>query len=872
MDRVRVPSQSKQSLEDVFEKLQDYIKGNIDKRIAVLFNNFGIKSLINGTDLQVSLTSGSSFNINAGVGMTKDYELIKLENNAVYNLTDAIVSNTEVTMNFANNTYYVIKLFWKKEGSIPMPVASGFNYNIETTLPEEQRYSKYSDSFVLSVQTITSGNMPTKLDNEIMLAIVKTDAAATEIDDSLASFDIGGGTVLSAVGGVVDIRHLNLLTQSDIKITDGNTIETSSITPANTGLLIQSDDDLPIEFKTALDEALMKIDNLNRRVEITAADDATTALSITGKAEISGEIYSEGWKVLTAEIYSVKNMMNFHVKNITSINKMYNTSYKDSSISASDLAYDKGSRNRLRLNLEWGYNEITGTGTVGGYTFNVTGGGDAWDTDELAGYHLWIPATNKNYYIASNIAGLLTLHDGYGTLASDVTTGISITGAPYARINHNVTHYEIAAIPYISIGVDDDILNEKDVESEIITYGESPVVMKRGLALQSGAKYKVQIRGIRNEDIGPWTPLLWDTDNANGQAGSFDYMGVTYNYGNPAGTIIMKHVTLSDSAATLSATATASGFKAVLTPGTDPYNWSEAEEFEFAWSDAGTTINWANPATYESKITPLQNVSIATYDSIEYNISVRPLIGRMAVGTPLNTTVISGTGGALPANNIIATIPVEHYTFSATSFTEYDPVWDRITFNTLYSPSQSTEVVSLSSLRPGYILTTEGYDYRLAKKISDSIWKLEPVGGHNNEPEANGNASLTINTSKYARKIYSSVLQADTQITKLEAVCTIHEGEDVMVRVYQNAGSRENFADHVIVNGDAEGPTGSGQKFETAGDSLILKSYGTRELVVDLYDDATTVDDLNDGSFVGTINVYGQTYTANAYDKYASTS
>ena len=52
-----------------------------------------------------------------------------------------------------------------------------------------------------------------------MLAIVKTDSGTVELDSGLASFDIGS-EVITASGGVVDIRHLNFLSQSDIKITD----------------------------------------------------------------------------------------------------------------------------------------------------------------------------------------------------------------------------------------------------------------------------------------------------------------------------------------------------------------------------------------------------------------------------------------------------------------------------------------------------------------------------------------------------------------------------------------------------------------------------------------------------------------------------
>jgi hypothetical protein len=860
MNRARVPSQSKQSLYDVFEKLQDYIKTNIDKRVALLFNNLGIKSLINGTDLQVSLTSGTSFNINSGVGMTNDYEVIKLTNNTVYDLTDAIVSNTEVTMNFANNTYYIIKLFWQLEGSIPVPVANGFNYNIETTLPEEQRYSKYSDSFVLSVQTITPGNMPTKLSNEVMLAIVKTDAAATEIDNTLASFDTGS-EVITAVNGVVDIRHLNLLTQSDIKITDGNTLETSSITPANAGLLIQSEDDLPTEFKTAADEIIMKIDNLNRKIEITSTDEEAAAL------EVIGNIYSNGWKVLTEEIYSMKKMINFRVINICSINKMYGTSYTDPTLSDGDFAYDKGTRDRLRLNLEWGYNQITGVGN--GSTFSVSGGGATWDNDELAGYHLWIPGPGSggtNYYIASNVSNILTLHSSYQTLA-DLGTNLQVTSSAYAKINHNVTRYEIAAVPY-----NDGLLDDRDVESESVTYGSSPVVQKRGLALKAGVKYNVTVRGIRGDGvIGDWTPLLWDLDNVNGAAGTFTYMGVTYNYG-PNGDVLMKHVTLSDPGATLTAIATASGFKAVLTPGTDPYNWSEAEEYEFAWSDAGTTINWANPATYESKITALPNVSIATYDSIEYNISVRPLIGRMSVGTPLNTTIISGTGGALPANNIIATTKVELYSFKGSTVTYSDATIEKFTFSgSIYSPSESTNTTTYMNLKSGDIVTIEvagtDRDYQLTTRDSSdgTEWKIIPVG-HAVYPSNGSSYAYEINTSKRARRVYSSVLQADTQITKLEAVCDTHEGENITVRVYQI--TKESSADYCIVSGDVEGPTGSNQTFSSAGDHLVLSANGARTLIIDLWDPTAPPDDDNDGSFVGTINVYGQTYTATAYDKY----
>lgn len=857
MDRIKVPSQSKQSLENVFDNLQNYIKTNIDKRISVLFDSFGIKSLINGDDLKISLTSGTNFNINPGVGMTNDYEIIKLTNITGYNLSSAINSLTAQNITLATNTFYVVKLYWKLFGSMPIAVANSFNYNAATTLPEEQRYSKYSDSFVLSVETITSGNMPTAQSNEIMLAIIKTDAATiNELATGWTSFNTGSET-LPEVDGVVDIRHLNFLSQSDIKITDGNTLETTSITPSGTGLIIQSNDNLPIDFKTAADEALLKIDNLNRKIQITAADNDTTALEVTGKATFSGDVYSNGWKVLTEEVYALQEILNFRVVNICSVNKMHSTNYKDSSFNDGDFAYDKGSRDRLRLNLEWGYNTITGTGGSSG-TFTVTSG-ETWANNALAGYHLWVPGSpGTNYYIASNTGNILTLHSSYQTVAS--TSGLVVSSPNYAKINHNVTQYEIAAVPYDSAGDADD----RDVKSEIITYGSSPVVMKRGLILESGVKYNLKIRGIRNEVIGPWTPLLWSSSTPNGASGSFTYMGVTYNYG-ANGDILLKHVTLTDSGATLSAVATASGFKLTLAPGGTSYDWSNAEEYEFAWSGSGTTINWSDPSTFESKITPHYTLSVATYDSTEYNISVRPLIGRMSVGTPINTTVISGTGGALPANNIIATAKVEHYTFSAAAYSSYDPVSDEFEFTgNIYSPSESTNIASYTSLKAGYIMTVGGYDYRLARKVNDTKWKIAPVGHTNSPAESGSGVSLEINTSKRGRRVYSSTLPADTQITKLEAVCDVHEGEDVMIRVFQNAGTRESFADYVIVNG-------SSQSFSSASDHLILSSYGDRELIIDLWDNQTSPDS-NDGSFVGTINVYGQTYTAKAYDKLASVS
>lgn len=857
MNRIKVPSQSKQSLEKVIENLQDNFKINSDNKLSSMIAATGILMLSDGDDIKITDMIGNVVYINKGIAITPDLEFINIDNDINFNLTSAIQTSTEQLITLTQNTYYVVKLFWKLNGSDPVAVANGFNYNGLTALPEEQRWSKYSDSYTISLSSITNGSIPTCESNEIMLGIIKTATGSTSFDTTLASFNTGT-EVISADNGIVDIRKFNILKYKDLVIGTNNTIETSNITPHPSGLTIKSNADSVIAIKNSSNSSIFYVDPATGKIGVNMTTDSNSkVVNINGDTAIIGDLYVNGWKVLTEAIYDIKNIPNFKIKSTSGIISTIAGLPKDQDLPASVFSNYTKNINELLVYLEWGYSQIQGTGGSNG-TFTVTSGGSFTD-NELQGYYLFIPgAPGTNYYIASNVGNVLTLHSTYQVLAN--MTGVSITAPTYAKINSNVSSYEITATPKLSNGSYD----YDNVEIFNVSYDQGVVLMSKSIMLNAGVKYNIQIRGVRGDIKGPWTPLLWNSSSPLGASGSFTHLGVTYNYG-PSGDVLVKHVNLTGTSATVTSVATPSGFKITLNPGAAAYNWSYADEYEFAYSDSGTSIDWANKSTYESIITNKYTVSISTYDSTSYNISVRPLIGRLAVADPISTVIFTGTGGALPANSIIATIPVNHETFSGSTYT-YNSTDETITFSgNIYSPASSTKLTSFSSLKHGHIITINGLDYRLKHKISDAVWEIVGVN-HSNEPTAN-NLSYEIGTSEGGRKIYTTTLPADTQITKLEAMCTIHAGEPVTVRVYQNNPFKKNQADHLLVDGE-EASGGSGQNFSVPCDHTIVGSMGDRVMIVDLWDPAApTGTSLNNGSFIGTIMVYGQNYTTTNYNK-----
>ena len=177
--------------------------------------------------------------------------------------------------------------------------------------------------------------------------------------------------------------------------------------------------------------------------------------------------------------------------------------------------------NQLRVNVQWGFADIVGTG--GNNNFTITSTTMNVIANELAGYYLYIPSTLTNYKITANTATaagnvVLTL-----TKIDDTSinlTGTNTTSPNYGLIHSNADEYDIKAVPNDGSG---NYIEANAITSVVVT--DSYVAPHNtNLLLTAGVTYKIKILAKKGNNILTWQEML---------AGSYSKYSVTQSYGDP---------------------------------------------------------------------------------------------------------------------------------------------------------------------------------------------------------------------------------------------------------------------------------------------------------------------------------------------------
>jgi len=135
MERIRVPAGTAQKFEDVFKRLQDVIKVNIDKRIITLFKKFGVTLLTENMSASdpdwkpevvdfdartMRINVGSS---NVAYGISKGGDMLELHGAIETPLSAGSGSNE------GDFAYHVIFIEKKNTYADPVPVVDGFLFD-----------------------------------------------------------------------------------------------------------------------------------------------------------------------------------------------------------------------------------------------------------------------------------------------------------------------------------------------------------------------------------------------------------------------------------------------------------------------------------------------------------------------------------------------------------------------------------------------------------------------------------------------------------------------------------------------------------------------------------------------------------------------
>jgi len=205
MNRIKVPSGSKQSLETVFDNLQDFVEENITDRIGVLFSDFGVamgRSIgVSDDDFKIILDSArTGFTLNSGKAISDDGEHFDF---AGETRKAAITS-----FSLSPTTYYLVKMSYTWVGSDAVAAQNAFMYNAAGTTPYSTQYTKKNDTYLIEMVAVTGtiSSIIAALDSdEFALGLVYV-TAANKFDTSAWTFDSN-----TAINGVIDLRHQNRL-------------------------------------------------------------------------------------------------------------------------------------------------------------------------------------------------------------------------------------------------------------------------------------------------------------------------------------------------------------------------------------------------------------------------------------------------------------------------------------------------------------------------------------------------------------------------------------------------------------------------------------------------------------------------------------
>lgn len=203
MDRLKIPSGTVQRLEDIFDRMQEFIKDNILRRFVTITANEGLELfsshgpvtdqlygvIQSSTELKVLLVNGLNFSIQPGTAMLENGELIRVSS----------VINAETSADA--DTYYLVSLVYDEAGSVPITAQVAFVYDKTVASPYSTKNTEFTDSYVVTLTEIGDSGAVLPAANELPLAIIQTN------DTGLALLATNWTRLgVTAANGVIDLR------------------------------------------------------------------------------------------------------------------------------------------------------------------------------------------------------------------------------------------------------------------------------------------------------------------------------------------------------------------------------------------------------------------------------------------------------------------------------------------------------------------------------------------------------------------------------------------------------------------------------------------------------------------------------------------
>ena len=473
--------------------------------------------------------------------------------------------------------------------------------------------------------------------------------------------------------------------------------------------------------------------------------------------------------------------------------------------------------------------------------------------NELAGFKLYsldFISGDNTYIIISNLATaggetVITLESAY----ADETITVTNPG----KVIDDADEIQIKRTLYVS--------GSEIVRSVKATHLDNVIVLEQRweVLLPLGSSWVLRIRAKKGERYSAWATMAagdYDPDHAaGGQA--------PVSYASP----FLNSLPLLDEA----------GFPGSLTPITTPFGFTlQADGWDDGATEDGTlhmfeyiyttqsTIVWTDYTNARHVFSASKSIDVVASSFATYQVGVRPLQNKQVVGTPVEDTVRSGTGGQLPQDQLLLDSRIAIYTFDGT-IASYAAPWVTITdLTTINTPSgqTSTKVEDIAEIL-GYVNSTRAKQCILKDSAGEEFWivsgkpgtssevkfKLKNISGDSSTPQT---GVFEINTTKLGRRIGSADgLPVEYDLTKVFLHVKDIEGATVgspaVVRIYQDAGGGESNADSITQYNDDSKKTGD-------INVKLQSSVGALNLAVDLFD--VTGSPNNDASVYGRVKVY----------------
>jgi hypothetical protein len=290
-----------------------------------------------------------------------------------------------------------------------------------------------------------------------------------------------------------------------------------------------------------------------------------------------------------------------------------------------------------------------------------------------------------------------------------------------------------------------------------------------------------------------------------------------------------------------------------------------AHEFEVVYTTQGS-LDWNDLTNTSRIVTANRALSIATNDTRQYLVGVRPLQNKQVVGTAVSSNVTSGAGGNAPGDQVVAQFDVNLRTYSGTMANGI--VFDH-KLTSLKSPSGTGATASNAAMinylqaatsaggSSPVLIDSAGNPFLIEHELGEVSGAVEimltNLSGNSYTP---ANGAFTINTTKRGRRLYRAVgMVQEYNITGIyvdvDSSLGADAGDPTVIRTYQDTVAGEPLFDSAAVYSS---DTGVQQDISVA----IINDNGGLNMTVDAWDDDDTLPN-NTSCVVGRITVYGRT-------------